>query len=626
MDLRKVSRATGTLQDLINDYPASPSTMDEPSQDESCNQVDAMMHNLSVKLASPSPSNILEQDSPTPLRKYMHHPYSRSSKSGSKYGGSPVKVSPLRLALGNNAAKGRSDTTDSARAGKIFDDNPFLSAERSTSIRSPVPDHKSDSQLKTSDPTPIADTISKNAAPVCSDEARSKHECFVPQVNTLLPMPVSLRARGCSTNTQATASSTDQDDQIRESFDFTGEYRALNENGTRQSFVDELGRFGLSVGEASFELGNFALGSEEGSGVKDGSTGQKSGDRPRDSALPGVIKRNSYGFNKDFMFGSSHTVQPTTAKGATGRFKLDKTESPHSPPRDPLPVPQGSPQFKGRFRFKQIEPEDSMFSIASMSSVGSVVDTGIAGKNFFNIFDREFGAALNGGRDISISSTILGSSTQSRNAALDHSRSHFRKLSHARMPSSASITSRNSNSRTDARHRREESSLGSNPSVIRYTGRSTVDSDRMLETDNRAHQLYRIEGSPVQPKSKRALVTHAKNSLLDSSRHISTEDNISNSLPEITEDSIFHFGPGKLKSTHFAIKSIDTLASVTNVSDAVASVSPLALKGKKSSRRSPARMDSLEYHKRHSKDSHQDVANIDQYLVLSNVEETIAGK
>jgi hypothetical protein len=37
-------------------------------------------------------------------------------------------------------------------------------------------------------------------------------------------------------------------------------------------------------------------------------------------------------------------------------------------------------------------------------------------------------------------------------------------------------------------------------------------------------------------------------------------------------------------------------------------------------------MDSLEYHKRHSKDWHQDVADIDQYLLQSNTEETSAGK
>jgi hypothetical protein len=319
MDLKKVSHVTGTLQDCINDYPASPSTLNEramsPHADESCNQVDAMMHSLSVKLASPSSSNIMEQDSPTPLRKFLHHPYTRSGKSGSRHGGSPVKVSPLRLALGNNAAKvSQSDATGNNLSPKqrIFDDNPFLSAKKPASSRSAVPAGRLNFELKTSARTFNVEAMS-DAASCYSDEApfNQDHPAHMP--TTLMPMPMSLRARGCSTNTEATASSTDQDDQARESFDFTGEYRALTENGTRQSFVDELGRFGLSVGEASFELGNVA-GSDGGSSAHQLSTVNRSNARARDLASPEVAKRNSYGFNKDFKFGTSPAAQPAAAK------------------------------------------------------------------------------------------------------------------------------------------------------------------------------------------------------------------------------------------------------------------------------------------------------------------------
>jgi hypothetical protein len=269
-----------------------------------------------------------------------------------------------------------------------------------------------------------------------------------------------------------------------------------------------------------------------------------------------------------------------------------------------------------------------MFSIASMSSVGPVVDTGIAGMKFVNIFDRDFGAAVDGKKDVSISSINLGSSTQSKDLALDHSRLHLRKPSHARVPSFASVTSRNGSvlsNAINARHKRQESSLDSNQSVLRHLGRPTIDGDRMFETDKFAHGLYPIEASPVKSMPNRPPIKYSKDSLLDSSRHIPTKV-VPNDLPATTEDSIFQSGAGKPKPTHFAIKSMDDLTRVIDVPGTVVSVSPLALKSKKSLRTSPARMDSIEYHKRHSKDSHQDVADIDQYLLQSNAEETSAGK
>lgn len=583
--------------------------------DGSSSRIDAMMHNLSTRLASPSSSNIMEQDSPTPLRKYAHHPYSRSLKPGSRIGGSPVKVSPLRLALGNSVAKvQQSDTIGNTSCPKIFDDNPFLASLKSTALQSPVHSGKVDLQLKTFDPRSMGDAMS-DAGSVYSDAPCNNASNA--KSTTLLPLSASFRTRGCSTNTEATVSSTDPDDQLRESFDFTGEYRALNENGTRQSFVDELGRIGLSVGEASFEIGNFASGSDGGSAVKRKAMGGML-EGTSFSNAGGVARRNSYGFNKNFKFGS-----PLAAPARMERSDSNNA-MPHSPPRDPLPVPEGSPRFKGRFRFKQNGPEDSMFSIASMSSVGPVVDTGIAGTNFINIFDREFGAAVIP-RNRSNSSVNRQSSTASADTAGDNQRPHLRKPSHARVPSFMSITSGNGNARSvkNVHHTRQESSLDSVKSVIRYLGRPTVDGERMFETDNRAHQLYRIEGSPVKNSHNRPAID-SKASLLDNSRRI--QDSILNSLPEITEDSIFHSGKAKPKSSHFAIKSIDTLARVVNVSSTVASVSPLALKTKKSSRISPARMDSLEYHRRLPDSPYQELADIEKYLLQTHTEDTSAGK
>lgn len=587
--------------------------------DGSSSRVDAMMHNSTARLASPSSSNIMEQDSPTPLRKYAHHPYSRSLKPGSRIGGSPVKVSPLRLALGNSVAKvQQSNTIGKTSSQKIFDDNPFLASLKSTALQSPVPSSKIDFKLKTFHPASIGDAMS-DAGSVDAPSANG-----VSKGMTLLPLSATFRARGCSTNTEATASSADPDDQLHESFDFTGEYRALNENGTRQSFVDELGRFGLSAGEASFEIGNFASGSDGESGVKQNAKGGLMDATTSVGKTAGVARRNSYGFNENFKFGSPPAAPPPRA---SDRSDSNTGQLPRSPPRDPLPVPEGSPQFKGRFRFKQNGPEDSMFSIASMSSVGPVVDTGIAGTNFTNIFDREFGAAVIP-RDRSISSINLLSSSVSADISVDNERAHLRRPSHARVPSFASITSRNGSARSNikkVRHTRKESSLDSNQLMVRYLGRPTVDGDRMFETDKRAQQLYRIEGSPVKTLQNRPAVL-SKDSLLDSSRHISTKDSILNSLPEVTEDTIFHSGKAKPKPAHFTIKSIDTLARVIKVSGTVASVSPLALKTKKSSRMSLARIDSLEYHRRLSDSTHEELADIEKYLLQTNTEDTSAGK
>ncbi|KAJ9102997.1 hypothetical protein QFC19_004555 [Naganishia cerealis] len=583
MDLKKVSNMTGSLQALVAAYSASRSTLNDTGEcaiDEAGSNDDSKTgRNLvTQRLDSPSSSHIMEHDSPTPMRKYGHNCHDRGSTLRMpRLAVSPLRISPLRLALGNSTVKSQQERHPLKETGnhpsrRIFEDNPFLTSKKASMAPAPPPTLSKElgPRLRHSTVSSISSSDAEDESPLAGRISISANNLGLP------PLPASLmRHSRTSKDTDETVSSLDRDALARGSFDFTEEYRALNENGSRQSFVDELERLGLSSGEDSFHVENTVsipcLEPELRLPVD--CDRSFCGRKTREPF--GHARRNSYGFNKNFKFGVTKKVSSSTANSGSSNSMTQTTLGVMcSPPKEPLPIPQFSLGSNNRFRFRQNGPEDSMFSIATMSSVGPVVDTGIAGNDFINVFDREFGAVL-AARDRS-----FNSHPRSSNTSIDSSSNvpvHLRRPSHARILSFASVTSRSGSFQHPAHdigHHRHQSSLDSNLSILRKIGLPNIDNDRMFETDNRK-KLYSIQGSPAASTAPCNPVTKpSKDSILDSSRHLTARDSILDS----TEDSIFHSGIRKGQSSTFVIKSMRPLSHISDAAEPKASISPLVVK------------------------------------------------
>lgn len=613
MDLKNVSSVTGTLQAFLDTYAPSPSIVSEfvASPTDAHTPSVQIQANLSAKLDSPSPSQIMEHDSPTPMCKYIHQPNSRSLRVPSRTESSPPKVSPLRLASNPTLAKSQKGTGVPKLTGKIFDDNPFLEKVKSASQSAFVSRLKRDSAVfgpsrtlnqYLQDSSSDASSIPPDSEP--SEEAR------------LLAVSAASRPRGCSTGTQNTASSGDQDDPIRGSFDFTAEYRALNENATRQSFVDELERFGLDAGGESFRIENH-LPECRVSGASgltgSGSTVVPTEDVPRMEAKREAIKRNSYGFIENFKFGISPQLKSSTIKQPSVSLDANLTPSTSSPPKEPLPIPRGAPYSAGSACLKENSGNVSNFSISTISSVGRVVETGTAGADFVNVFDREFGAMLDA-RDRSISSNNLGSFDISREQQL----LHFRRPSHARISSFASELSQE---RRFPGLKQKSSGLKLSSEVRRSPGGLSsglaTDYEKALATDNQFH--------PVASHVTRPQMKHSSDSLLDSTYHLSNMDSILNSLPEIDQDSVFQSGPKEAREASFAIKSI-LQPSEDDPPEYKASVSPLSTKTMSYGIGERLDLSKLGEGRQSSQATEEEVADIEQYLLRADFEESIDGK
>lgn len=600
MNLEKVSNMTGTLQAFLDTYATSPTVLSDfatsPVKPDETPHLSAQ-GNLSAKLDSPSPSQILEHDSPTPMRKYARHPYSRSLRAPQKTEASPTKVSPLRLALGHSLDK--SQKSNAGPTQRIFDDNPFLESKKSPLQNGFMSRLRKDSS--TFGPSHALNKYLEDS----NYEVSSQYTDSQASGPAFLAVGEPGRVRGCSTATQDTASSADQDDQPRGSFDFTGEYRALNENGTRQSFVDELERFGLDAGGESFRIETFLPECEQSapSGVVDQSRDADSGKEP--------AKRNAYGFIENFKFGTSPSVPSTTiTQPACAAFDANLTSSSSSPPREPLPIPRGNPNSAGLPRFQENTGNVSRFSTSTMSSLGLVVDTGIAGPDFVNVFEREFGALLDG-RETTISSDNLGSF----DTLSEQHHSRLRRPSHARISSFASDASQKGRTLESFPRilKRQESLPDVTGKAEQHTGRGKVDDDKMTRNRNAAGH------------SARPLIKYSKDSLLDSSYHLSTKDSILNSLPEITEDSVFQSGPRLAKENSFTIKTIlETLGG--DPPECKGTVSPLATRRRTNARSELIKGAKSADRREALKDAEEEAADIEKYLLRADVEESVDGE
>lgn len=488
-------------------------------------------------MISPSESQYLESESPTPISRGSTQMLgAKKSNATIRAKASPIKISPLRLALHNNLSKRYTpDGKGSSSGFNVRGDEETVGMPSRADLNDEelVDDEDSDGeavgnhlpQTFVTEPTPRGASTATFTGMARSD---------LPQLQTNLDRVIE---KGSLASSFATLTPVD-DDAPRESFDFTGEYAQLNENGCRQSFLAELDRLGLVIDETD----NIP----EAKGAKE--------------IQPTITKRSS--LNRDFKFG-----RPAPAP-------LERAQS---------AIPSGGIPFVPRH--SQHLPDDSLFSFASMSSVGRVVDTGISG-NFVNLFEREFAAAQNP-RPTQLHSAHK-SWTDSLRSSVGRSRGSI-----------DSIDSALENTR-GSRHRRKNSSVDSAHSAMRRIGRPGVDSDRMFKT----HCLYSIAGSPsnsqASPSEAKTLgkgsvrgpgnAKPSYDTLLDYKPSGSKLDSLYDQTRQSTisqgDDSLFSTSSRNQSFSLFRPRPISCISDRSEVDSSSQDASPLARKSGEMLRRS----------------------------------------
>ncbi|GHJ83734.1 hypothetical protein NliqN6_0136 [Naganishia liquefaciens] len=607
MDLKKVSNMTGTLQAFLDAYATSPSVVSDSMGSPTKGTDSLHVHgqaNVSTKLDSPSPSQIMEHDSPTPMRKYAHRSFDKSLRRPPQEKSSQPKVSPLRLAL-HGLEQTQKGPGAPIASEKIFDDNPFLEKVKSASQSEFISRLKRDSAV-----FGASRALNKYLQGSGSEAPSICPISRATEVTELLAGGSAGRLRGSSTGTQDTASAEDQEDAVRGSFDFTGEYRALNENGTRQSFVDELERFGLDVGGESFRIENFspncsASGYVPRMDTVTGNVSQEDVARFNRGLQP--VKRNSYGFIENFKFGNPPQVHSTMEKQPAISLDTEHSSCTSSPPKEPLPVPRADSYSAADAPFKQNSGNISRFSMSTISSVGRVIDTGIAGADFVNVFDRDFGAMVNR----SVSANFL----DSIDTAEDQRRSHFRRPSHARI---SSIASDISQERGISKLVQKHSKLVLLPAVrSKPEGQSIV-----LTANDRASSAIDTHCKAIASQIAQVPNKYSEDSLLDTTRNLSSKDSILNSLNEVTEDSVFQSGPRQQRGSSFVIKSIMQTSREDQLQHRHPE-SPLDIKNRSNNKREILGKANLGLPQSAMRDDGEESADIVQYLLRADVEESI---
>ena len=437
----------------------------------------------------------------------------RKSTNLQKPRASPVKISPLRLALYNNHSKrniSRSDPEDSN------DKFPPASEEG--------PNRLHELQTVVTEPTPRAN----------NNAVFTQKYSALPKLQTQASAIVT---KGIHASSLESLTPLDAD-APRESFDFTGEYKQLNENGCRQSFLAELDRLGLVTEDGNHEIE------------------QPFRPVPK-AAQPTIGKRSS--LNRDFRFGKPAPA-PETEK-----------------------IPPSGLAFKARS--SQHLPDESVFSIASMSSLGKVVDTGISG-DFVNVFEREFAAKMERPSRSTPLHSVHKSWTDSLRSSVTRPRDSVDSIDSALVARGSSF------------HTRKNSSFDSTHSTLRRIGRPGVDSDRMFQTNC----LYSIEGSPTnspvkgnlhmagsQPANARPVPSY--DTILDYKNSPTFGDSICDQTADSAVlntsgvDSIFSSGNPKASFSLFGSRPLSTLSVDTDCSSQAPS--PLARKSKEYLRGGP---------------------------------------
>lgn len=491
-------------------------------------------------MISPSESQFLESESPTPLSRNSQMLGATRSAGTMRTKISPIKISPLRLALHNNLNKRYTpDRKAPAKNWNVRGDEETIGMPSRTDFDEEELVQDSDSDIDTGDrqvpQTFVTEPTPRGAA---STGFGTMKRSDLPPVQTDFDRVV---AKGSLVSSLASLTPVD-DDAPRESFDFTGEFAQLNENGCRQSFLAELDRLGLVIDETDIDRGV--------------DTSAPADEKPTHA------KRSS--LNRNFKFGRS---------------------APSAPKDGPKGIPVAGIPFVPRH--SQLLPDDSLFSFTSMSSIGRVVNTGISG-NFVNVFEREFAAAPKGDKPRTQLHSVHKSWTDSLKSSVTRTRGSIDSIDSALRHSGS------------AGHRRQNSSIDSAHSAMRRIGRPGVDSDRMFKTNG----LYSIAGSPneKQPsvsahetlgrglKREQVVTKPSYDTILDykqsSSRLDSLYDDAAQNSLSVGDDSLFSTTSKNASFSLFRPRPISYISDRSDVDSASQNVSPLARKSEEMLRRS----------------------------------------
>ncbi|KAK4686250.1 hypothetical protein P7C73_g3889, partial [Tremellales sp. Uapishka_1] len=384
---------------------------------------------------------------------------------------------------------------------------------------------------------------------------------------------------------------------LRDSFDFTNEYSKLDNGDHRASFVEALHKVASSqmlVTDHGFDLPLFP------------------GDTSAASDHIGLdLTTRSTATGETDMRDVSHLLEPPDessvfVKDETGPFKgqaafqqrVSQVKESNQQaftfhPNDPINFDPPHSRRRGHRR------DQSGFSISSMSTIGAVIETGIAG-DYTNYFEVAFGQATatstnNGNpraptrrahhrRNSSILSVdSIGSldltsvSNGPPVSIFNHRRSHV---------SRRSVDS--SRGRPDwAAHRRNSSSADSSSSAVSFNriGRPGI-GDRMFQLDGGV-QLTSITGSPPDDsalnsnRTSRLETDDDRDSIFDSPK--TTIDSIFDRSASISSDSIFgnsdeglHVPQGFIIRGLRPISMVSTSSSAENPDDTFINVSKYA--------------------------------------------------
>lgn len=248
--------------------------------------------------------------------------------------------SPLTSSSEQHFAPGDSPTPLRKRSAQILRSESKLKGQLSTTRLSPL-------KLALSNQSREQPRLRVDTAVHRRDDSLSTDESSIDSSScdhAQLPLPPVTMPHANKLSAAATLSP--DEDAPRPSFDFTGEYNQLSKSADRTSFYEAMHDAGIEP--ATFETASRVS-----------------------PVLPVAVRPRNvfYGIGTAFRLGGSSSP-PTAEEGASV----------------PAPAPSAVP--------KKHVPHNSVFSVNSMSSVGHVINTGIAGNNCVNVFDREFGNAF----------------------------------------------------------------------------------------------------------------------------------------------------------------------------------------------------------------------------------------
>ncbi len=530
VDINKVSTATQDLLRLLSrgDICDTPSTISS--------SLPTSVRPSPLGMMSAGDITTMSGDSPTPLRNRRS---SNRLKPGRQVSLSSLHISPLRLGLHPNSLLLR----PSGEKTRKTDNNPFVitplkSARqrgdeetvdmRSRSGTNPFVTYKHLTRSETS-----RQEASENLEVSSSseDEADSPREPLTRLPKLALDIGPSIDR--VSLLSVLPGSTSPEEEHPRSSFDFTGEFNMLSEEGNRQSFVEQMAKFGL-------------INPADNSTSSDTTVTEPSHQRQQSSGSSIFTKPSPFRgrLNPGFQFGSSRStlLMSPPVHGNLGK--------------PPPPTAFNKPVVGYGPAAARHQPNPSVFSFGSISSVGDIVSTGIAGSKFKSVYEPELPRSIKQSLGLPLPPNrpqVNGVPGSSPRRVLWKTSSIVR----ARQISINSALSLRLNEsplgQSKLGHTRQNSSIDSNRSSAQRLGRPGCDAERMFTTEG---TLASITQSPQRVAS------------YDSSIEIAnlTGDSFMDSSVSNLGDSIFGGTKSSPGQQFFKIRSARPISGISCVS------------------------------------------------------------